>query len=592
MLIIVIDFIFVKNNAMVCDFEYIKKVILTNPNKDLITKGVEMANKLMLHVHGDGIKGSLTKHDYFENPDIFAERNRIITSNADLFARVLQSEHMIFTAQGGYSDYDGLTDNQKKELNGYIDSIRYGIKLRKWVEMFALDAYRCDPMSVIYVEVSEDGKPYPTYKCISSIYDYLPNGRQLEYICFILTNKEALAFGIADSDISTIDADKPSKYFRFIDDVTDAIYKKGDGTIVEVKNTSIANEWSKVPAIIASDIPSSKNPQKFLSPLNKVIELADTFLNDRSVRDLQKKYSGFYKSIEPLLKCGTCNGEGYLSGAACPECTPSGADRGTGFKLKTKVADVARFAMDKDNPNPASYFAYIAPPVDVWNKQDSSLNDIENLIKDVYWGTEARNTKSNPSGQMDNLPETATKTLANLQPKYARLNMTADWAQSTENAIVNFIGRYLYPSFKQSNITYGRFYILESPNELIADYINKRKSGTPETELTSTLLRYYHSLFKENPIKLAIAIKMLHVEPFIHKTTDEASRLNLKKIDYFKKLYFSEWYATVDDNYLLVTDEDELIAELTKFATDKMNESETIKEPIAEISSLNQMVGL
>ena len=562
---------------MICTPEQVKDIILNNPNKSLIEEGKKQAEKLLLHVHGERLQGSLKQYEYFENPDIFKERTRDAVSNKDLFARLLQPENMVFTSQGGFTDYSGLTQPQKDQLTTYLDNVRFGMTLRKWIQQFALDAYRCDPMGLIYIEVNQNKQPYPTYKSSSCVYDYQPNGRRLEYLCFQLSISDVKELGINDDTLGNAKEESKTQYYRLIDDSFDAIYKNTNGTITEYQKLRIQTQWGQVPAILASNIPAFNNPNKFISPLDNVIELAETYLKDRSIRDLQKKYSGFYKTIEPLLRCERCGGEGFVSGAACPECTPMGSDRGTGYKLRTKVADVARFPMDKDMPNPSSFFAYIGAPVDTWNKQDSSLNDIENLIHDVYWGTQSRDMVSNPSGQMDSLQETATKTLSNLQPKYAKLNFTADWAQSTENAIVDFIGSYMYQNYKKANITYGRFYILESPNELSEDYLNKKAKGAPEADLTDSLKRYYHSLYKENPVKLTIALKMINVEPFIHKTTKEVKELQPEQIDYLRKLYFSEWITSLRDDYLIITPEDKLKAELTAYAnTKKPNDTTAI----------------
>jgi hypothetical protein len=553
---------------MICTIEQIQSIIKLNPQKDLISQGIKMSNKLMTHVHGYGLDSYINRQDYFENIDIFNERKRSATSNKDLFGRLLQREEQVFSAQGGSSIYSGLSPSQSIELNAALDNIRFGMKLRQWIRSFAIEAYRCDPMSVIYIENNEN-QAYPTYKTISSIYDYLPNGRSLEYICFKLTYGQAAAFGVAIPD--NVKLSDNSDYYRFVDDAADYIVEAKESSFKEVNK--IQSIWGSVPAFIASDIMAFDNTQKFLSPLDLVIELADTFLTDRSIRDLQKKYHGFAKAIEPLLMCGTCTGTGFLSGSACPDCTPAGASKGSGYKLKTKVADVARFPLDslKEGFDLHKIFGYVAPDVKTWDKQDSSLGDIENLMRDVYWGTDNRQKTTGPSVGETKIEETATKTLSNLQPIYARLNKTADWAERTENIIVDFVGRFLFKeAFKKSSITYGRYYILETPAELMDEYLNMKTKGASQFSLFDALKKYYRSLYATDPLKLSIKLKLINVEPFVHYTVAQVQASNPSMVDYMMKLYFSEWLATKNDDFLLQKDEAALLADLMTYAQSKM----------------------
>jgi hypothetical protein len=281
-------------------------------------------------------------------------------------------------------------------------------------------------------------------------------------------------------------------------------------------------------------------------------------------------YCGFLKSIEPLLNCGTCGGTGFLSSAACPDCTPPGADKGTGFKLHTNVGDVARFSLEvlKEGFSIDRIFGYVKVPVEVWNKQDMSLNDIENMIVSVYWGTDLRSqTTSGPDINAKNIEETATKTLANLQPIYARLNRTANWAQQTENLIINFVGKHEFQdAFKKSEVTYGRYYILETPDTLIDNYLTIKKEGASQVVLDEALKKYYHSMYKDNPIKLAVMIKMMSIEPFIHHTIVEVYAGNAAKQDYISKLYFNEWFLLQKETDLLMKDIPTLSASLLDYS--------------------------
>lgn len=572
-------------------------IIKNNPNKALIKAAREYSTKLCLNVMGTGIDSALNKNDYFESDDVFAVRNKKATSNMDLFARILQREEMVFSAKGGASFYKGLSSEQTIKLDATLDKIRFNMTIRKWIAEFALSAYRTDPMGIFYVEVDGNETAYPTYKSSQCIYDYEPNGRKLEYVVFQLKPKEARAFLLAaGQDVSSadlnVDSDMFNKYsnmyFRFIDDKQDRIVKNSG--VIEILHT-IPLGFDQLPGLRASDIIDFKNPTTLLSPLHRTLELAGTFLEDRSIRDLSKKYCGFPKGFEPILSCVKCAGTGLFSGHACPECTPTGSDRGMGIKLRTKVSDIARFPLPKEGQNggiqdPSKFFGYITPSIETWDKQDTSLNDIESTMNDTYWGTTNKQSTTGPTTTDKHaFQETATKTLADLKPIYARLNKTADWAESTENGITYFIGKYMFNSFEASVRTYGRYYILETPDELMEQYLDMKTKGAPQTSLFDVLRKYYHSLYQDDPMQLAIKLKLIDVEPFVHKTVEQVQTTNPSRLDFFCKLYFSEWLATKDDTYLLSTKPELLIVDLQTYATDKMVDvSELLTPPTVGVS--------
>ena len=567
---------------MVCTFEQIAYIIKNNPGKERILKGREMADKLMLHLYGVGMEAALKQCKYFENTDLYNVRNEYAVSNKDLFARLLQQEDMVFSAKGG-SAYFNLPESDEKAMNVLLGEVRYGKPLRKWIKNCGLPAFRSDPMSVIFMEVEKldvnsgtAPKIYPTYKSIYSIYDYLPTGRRLEYICFNLTASQALAFGINDPELTT--------YFRFVDDAKD-MFVKWTGNQVVLVGVPLENQLGLTPGFVTSDIMMFNNPQYFLSPLDATIELADCFLNDRSVRDLQKRYHGFSKAVEPLLTCSTCAGIGSVAGNPCPDCSTPGAMKGTGFKMKTKVSDVARFPMKLFETASFDFkkiFGYVTPDIKGWEKQDTSLSDLENLISMTYWGTGRAQTTTGPITGKGEQSETATKTLDDRQPRYARLNATAEWCEKTEMLIADFIGKFWFASFKRSAIAYGRYYILETPDELMAKYQDMRSSGAPEASLYEALEKYYHSVYQNSPVELAVRLKLLYVEPFPHLKISEAKGIVTDFLDFNCKLYFGEWYSTMKDIEIVITPSDILREKLRSFVQKK-----NISEPEPIVSGNN-----
>lgn len=583
-------------------FDQITEIIVKNPNQKLVAQAREHNKKLLLHTHGVGLKDAIKKEDYFENADIYKSRHDLAISNKDMMARTLSEEEQIFTARGGSCHFQ-LSDDQEATMNGLLDDVRYGINLRQWVKTFALQAYRNDPMGLIFIEVEElfesDGvqiptpRCYPTYKSIKGIYDFLPNGRRLEHVCFQLSVTQLQEFGINDPDFTMFPEngrvapkDKQTPYYRFVDDEKDILVKRDNNKVFIVTNTiqknPIRNAWNRLPAFLASNLINFADPECFGSPLQFVIELCDTFLTDRSIRDLQKKYHGFAKAVEPLLKCSTCGGEGQVKGSACPDCTPPGANRGTGYKLRTKVSEVSKFPLEILETvarfDFRNIYGYVTPDIESWQQQDATLDQMEQMIYYTYWGVGKATQIQGAQAAGKTGDKTAYEVSANLKPKYARLNATADWAENTENLIADFIGEFWIEGYKAGGkpISYGRNYILETADDLINRYYDMRLNGSPDFLLDDAMERYLRCLYESSPVELARKLKLLEVEPMPHLMMDDAKTISPRPEDFYAKFYFGEWYSTLKEIYILDTPVEKLRSDLADYVKAK-----DIKPPVA-----------
>lgn len=596
----------------------IGNIITKRPNKKRVLYGQSLNRKLMMHLHGVGLKKALKRLPYFESEPIYTARVEYALSNIDLFDRLLAEEEQVFTARGG-SSYFNLPESEEKQMHALLKNVVYGQSLRQWVRNFGLNAYRADPMGVIFMEVEkvtsvegvdnvEAGKPleynietpkcYPTYKCSQDIWEYQCNGRGLDYICFALTQSELVEYGIIETPTSqypnpqnpqNADARNTNKqYFRWVDAAQDVILKlevsnsvNGEtSTVTEMKLQGAQNPirglWNKVPAFIVSDLIRFTDPATFDTPLRPVIELADAYLYDRSINLLTKKYHGFPKAVEPLLQCNRCQGEGQYDGHACPNCTPPGHNTGTGYQQQTTIAQVSKFPisiMGKDASPGFDFrkiFGYVTPDIEGINMQIDGIKNLEELMQITYW-TKNNNQISGYNGKQDQ-KETATQVLTDLQGKYARLNMTADWAEQTERFIADFIGEFwFYESYKGANITYGRNYMLQTPETILDSYYDMKANGVPDSMLDNQYEKYINCLWQSNPIQSLIYKKKFDVEPFPHLSADqvEASEYVTDE-DKVCKRYFGEWDDTVKDTEWTFKDVDVLRKELITFATAKM----------------------
>lgn len=553
---------------MTYTFEQIERIVLDNPNKSNLDFGREKADKLRLHLHGEGMDKAIKHCEYFANKDIYEVQKKYAISNKDLFARLLQQEDMVFSpgATNDGSVNFGLTAEQEVEMRAKIMDVHNGMNLRKWVQNSALKAYRSDPMGVIFMEVEPvtvngDGqltepKVYPTYKSTYCIHDYSSKGRRLEYICFRLKVAEAIAFGITDDELKgPVQPGSDSNFFRFVDDAKDLIVKRSSDKVLLVTTISqqnpLPNKWGRVPGFVVSDLVKFDDPRCFMSPLDVVVELADCFLYDRSVRDLQKKYHGFAKAVEPLLACPTCDGVGLKESHPCPDCSKPGDVKGSGFKFRTKVSDVAKFPLEILETVPGfdfnKLFGYATPDIDGWEKQDASLEDLEQLMEMSYWGT-VRMRRPKPGKDAGNGEAiTATESDSNEAPKISRLNMTADWAEQTETLTATFIAQYWFESFKKCSIIYGRDYVLKTPEKLQDIYQTLLAKGAPDSALDNAYRKWKKAEFQNNPTDLAIELNKFLVEPFPHVSITNAKAVITEFTDYSCKLYFGEWSNTIPD---------------------------------------------
>lgn len=570
---------------MIYTIEQISDIIKQNPAKKRLDAAREQRKLFSRHVLGYDFADGIKNNDWFENKEVAKVKKAGAISNKDFFARLLKEEKQVFTTRGGSARFN-LSEKQEEEFNALLANIRYGMPLRKWTERIAWVASNVDPMGVVFMEVEQmkgktSPKCYPTYKSTENIHDYLPVGRDLEYICFKITPDEYKTYGIPTEPGNT-PMGVASKYYRWVDESQDVIVmSSGDGYIQATGLTQparIVNTWGRVPGFILSDLMSFDDPQKFLSRLDEVIELAECYLNDRADRNLQKKFHGFAKAVEPLLKCSSCK-EGHKRGVECPDC------KGTGYKLITKVADVAKFPLeilkDVSSFDFKKIFGYVTPPIETWDKQDSSLSDLDALTYYTYWGV-VNMKMMGFNGK--NLDETATKTLSDLQPKYSRLNETADWGESTDNKIADFAGQFYYKgAWKGANIRYGRNYILESVEDIAGYYYEMCKSNAPDSLKDEALTRYIRALYQANPMMQAKYIKLMKVVPFPHNSHEQVeSSEYIPTIDKLMKRFGGEWEDTLQDGYITLPENtvEKLRGELRKYAEGKAKELE--QEPKEE----------
>lgn len=541
--------------------QQIGEIIKEPKNKALIDYGKETYEKCMLHLRGHGMRSAVERVDHFENSDIHAVRSRYALSNVDLFNRLLQEEEQVFTTVGGQISI-GTPVSKDEDITKYTVNLGNKMPLRKWMQRIGYDAYNADPMGLFFIE--HDGKvPMITYKCIKSIHDYKNDGRDLEYVCFTIDEKQYTQFNIGGA---YFEAHQQAQFYRFVDEVQDTVVRYDNGQAIVVN--TLPNKFGRVPAFIISDVVDFTNHNKFMTRLYPIIELADCFLKDRSVEQLQKNYHGFAKAVEPFLQCGTCAGEGVKGGLPCPDCTTPGADIGTGFKRKTKISDVSRFPLDllkEVNFDFKKIFGYVTPDIDSMEYQNKALYALEALMYRTHWGS-VTPAKAEFNGT-EQVADTATKVLQDTQPKRSVLNTLADWCEHSEERIISLMVQF-YTNQVPSNVyvSYNRDYVLNTPEELLDVVHLMKKNFDPPSVITALTLQYIKAAYKNNPNKQIIETKKYLAYPLPNEsaTSVEMSEYVADR-DKIACRYYTQWSTTVTESEWLTKDVSELRDSLYKY---------------------------
>ena len=203
----------------------------------------------------------------------------------------------------------------------------------------------------------------------------------------------------------------------------------------------------------------------------------------------------------------------------------------------------------------ASHFATAADLAD--------LSDLENSMHVTMWGSQSNIQTSGMSQKADGSQRTATEAMNEMKPEADRLIAISEMAETRHKFILDAIIRLqVTPTYQGSSVNYGRRYLLEGPDTIWLKYSDARTKGSPQNILDTLLNEYFEANYQSDPVGLAIAKKLMYVEPFVHLTTQNLQLLTPDPADYKAKLYFSEWLATVNEATLLSSTVEQLKADL------------------------------
>lgn len=554
---------------MILSFGEIEKIIKENPGRKKISEGCEYLKQMRRHIYGEGLEtyldGNATLETY-EKKEARKIRSKYAKSNKDLFSRLGRPIDKIFTAKGG-SVYYNLGDEQQKKAVQLSQNIGSNLSIRKWIELFWKPHMLDDPFGVIFMEIlpekqvvlaQKEGRSfvYPTYKPITSIYDYQTNGDKLEWIVFTLTPEEKAEVGIKADD----------QAFRVVDDAFDMyVIKEKTGadridTVRILDRYTLINYFGQVPGVLNSDLPDAAYEDYVVSFYDDILELAEQFLLKGSVKVTHDFLHGFPKYSEFASSCSTCKGTGVYDGAKCSSCGGSGKSWITDVS-KTKLLTMPTSKEDAVIL-PAQIGAYISPDKTFYEIATDDLQLLEDLMNFTLWGTQSQIKTSGMSLQQE-VRDTATKVMADIKPEADRLFVISEMAEKRHKFILDLSIRVQISfSYPGSSVNYGRRYILESPDVLLSRYSLQRTQGAPINVLDVLLNEFYDALYQTDPVALAVAKKLMYVEPLVHSEASELIDMMIADEDYKAKLFYSEWLSQVEEATLIIEDIATLRADL------------------------------
>jgi len=477
--------------------------------------------KLLMHVNGIGVADYLDSIQNYENSDQLELRRKYAKSNKALFSAILRPIDKIFSAKGGGRSYE-LSPNKIKDFKSVLSDVVDDLSLQKWIETYWKDKFITDPNGLIVIE--HDGQDaYPTYKSINSIRKYQINGQSVDWIVF-----EPVKVKVNNTDVY---------YVRVYDDTEDKMYKYTGNNIdslIEIEDETYGNPWGKVPAILISNITDTLNGYK-RSPIYEELELGDEYLLQASIKSIYKFKQGYPITWMYKTACKTCMGTRELNGSTCPTC------KGTGYDLNRDVSDIKLIDPPEhsDEPTLTDVAGHIQPDLATWVQMNDELQLLRSAMEFSHWGTFFVREKE----------KTATEVFVNIQPVNERLNMYADSAELIETLVTNFLGEYYYGSaYKGSSIHYGRRYLIETPDQLIKQYIEGREKKLSPTLLNYLLIQYYQTEFSNDFASQMRFINMLKIEPFPHNSIGDVLSMDISEDDKKAKIYFGEWERTLSED--------------------------------------------
>lgn len=511
---------------MVLTEDQVKDKIQT-PSNPHIHKWRTEHNSLDIYVNGGDVSQELQKVKNYENEAQKKLREQVARSTKDLMGYIFKPLSKVFTATGANIEIEAETASVKEGMLEYLGKLPEGISLRKWMQTYWLDPYSTDPNGVVLVESNEKGEAYPTYKSINVIHDYDHKWGKFEYLILI------------DKKIK-LDNNDEVQLYRVYDDRHDGLYYVKNNELFLYDGEEVyMNTIGQVPAVVVSDIIDKKTNGR-RSFIHSITELLKEYMRDSSVHSIYKFLHGFPIFWSYRMKCTTCEGEGlvrnesYVQGGnepmkkECPSC------KGKRLKVTSDVSDGIQLPIPQNEQDPKlapNIAGYIQPDLATWGMQ---IKEMREMMRDMHfsiWGTHVEDEKSN----------TATGRYIDAQPVNDVLRNVSDTAEQKETDIIHFIGKLMYKDqFKSGKSTYGKRFMIETPDILWEKYMDAKERNAPVSSLDFLYKQFLSGEYYGDSKMMEQKTKEFFLEPFPHYSIgDLKSAASPKQLQ--KKILFSDW---------------------------------------------------
>lgn len=495
-----------------------------------VQKARENSRELKALITGEGFHEELiNKIEGLESDVRSIARKKYSKDIRDVFQRINKKRDNVFQANGGSEEIKIEEGEFRRSFIEALNNFKGGKSITKYLSEYFFRQLDTDPNGLIFLEYKTEPelKIYPTYKSINDIRHYDADGQKVSYVIFEPKKK-----------INEID----KSYFlewRVVDSQTDWTIKQIGSTFVVDTEKTFTHEFGEAPGIVLSEYLKIGEKAR-LSPMTPVIEIAKDFARDKSILTIYKFQNGFPKNWQYVTQCRSCHGTAKTKdGKNCSACG------GTGILQKKDVTDMINLQPPKEGdpilaPNVAGF---ISPDLETWKQYKEDLRDFEMIMDDTIWGTD-RYQQSKGAGK-----ETATGRFIDVQPVSNELNRLTDNVEWVHNTLANWVANLIIPTKQKEekvfHKSYGRRFIIESPDVILEKYQNAKKAGDGTTILDKLLHEFILSKYKTDPFMQERMLKKAMLEPYIHYSIETVNDI-FGADEAFKKAIFGDFWQSVD----------------------------------------------
>jgi len=505
----------------------------------------------------------INRIENIESASRAVSRKKYSKNIVDMLSRTMNPRSAVFNAFGG-SVRNRMTTSNLDTFTSLLSKFKGQKSIKKYLSENLFRWMDSDPNSVIFMEYVEDEDIYPTYKSINDIRNYESDGQLLKYIVF------------EPKEVNT--GNEVYMIWRVVDGKTDYRIKQRGMDFTEVEELTFDHPFGVVPAVITSDMQVTGS-EKRITPIFDIVPLSEDYARDKSIKTIYKFQNGFPRHWRYEKECRACNGTGKTGEdhSACNTCG------GEGHLRKNDVTDVDIIPVPLDNEDPliAPHVAgFVSPDLATWSKMSEELVEIEDTAFNTIWGTKRVKKGGN---------ETATGRFIDVQPIMVKLDDFADNAEWIHNKLAHFVENWLNGAPKEEFdffISYGRRFIIESPDAILERYTEARDKGDNSTILDKLLDEYILSNYRNNPIMIDEMQKKRQVEPYVHQDIDQVN-LIFGTEEANRIVLFPDFWSQADISRTV----EELKVDFEQFvsndlASKELTEAERTRKLISQLSPL------